>query len=248
MAPTTKFRRADGELKRSASTTEKQGFEAMLSFVLRCTHKFKELDGKYEVLRQAFKKRRINLFKPGCAARVCTPSRPFGKWIRHSMLRAGYDTDVQRRCLPIAHRACSKGDRDVCTIACEMQMLHWLDFVTSARLTLKPTSNGLGMFATKDLEPGFVICRGVLDGALWWPELETLAEAEDGKAAALFGPISLINSACKTHANAVFRRDGAVYYAEVDVGGIQAGGEVVVNYVQHGHGDPFVCPCCGEPF
>ena len=131
-----------------------------------------------------------------------------------------------------------------CTIEAERQIDMWFDFFTTASLTIRPSCGGLGIFATRKINYGTVIARSVLDEDLWWPELGTLAEGVEGRAAAFFGPVSLLNAAscCRKHANTIWKREGAEYVAMVDSWDVRSGTAFLVPYTQPG--PPMRCVVC----
>ena len=102
---------------------------------------------------------------------------------------------------------------------------------------------GLGLFATTGLPEDKMVARGVLDGEISWPETGVLAEARDKRHAALFGPISLINSSCEQHANARLAREDDEYRAYL-CRTVRNGDEIFLCYSQPGEG--MRCPLCAR--
>jgi hypothetical protein len=122
----------------------------------------------------------------------------------------------------------------------------WCSFLSSGMVGVTRSAGGLGLCASKDINADVEVVQGVLDGAIWWPELKTIAMASDGGHAALFGPISLINAACKLHANVIFKRVLHEYVAITSCA-ISAGSELLVVYEQSCcDGEVLYCPVCGD--
>ena len=238
---TTSYKTANG-LKRSATTSEKCTFEAALAFTLRYSRY--ELSQFHDEYRGVLQRRRIKippLLWFDAFKRPCKPTGKSGTWLRKVIFRSGWDKDKSTRSLPLSEALVTKGDILDAEITCEEQLNMWIELWRNEAVTVVKSFGGLGLGSSQPIEADVVVARGMLDGQLYWPELETIAQAADGRDAALFGPISLINASCKHCANVEFRRKGFEYYAETTKD-IAEGCELYAWYVQPSK--ELVCPVC----
>ena len=241
----------DGARKRSSKTIPLLAFESGIAHLLRLP-RYKLME-QHDKVAEAFGKRRIKIAKKAVfqnwpqalAPAPRTTVKDVEAWVRYEMRGTKDDyTDASLRC---SHVMLSKGSREARSIGCVQQMMHWADLWKSEDVTVEHSQFGLGLFAMADIAAGKVVARGVTDPALWWPELETLIEDIDGKTSAMFGPTSLINSACAKHANAEFDhvRNGAV--RAVTTRTIKRGAQIFVQYPSAGI-EPCKCWCGAKVF
>ena len=165
---------------------------------------------------------------------------PLKQWVRQSLYAVGSDTAVAGRSLVASKAAVSRGSRE--ERGFPEQLIFWAELWRDKNLRVGESCGGLGLFATKGLPEGSMVARGVLDGEITWPETGVLAVASDGRHAALFGPISLINSACEEHANARLERVRDTYRACL-IRKVNKGDEILLCYSQPG--EALHCPHCG---
>ena len=241
----------DGARKRSAKTIPLLAFESGIAHTLRLRRY--HLMEQHDKLAEAFGKRRIQIAKKAMfhkwpqavAPAPGTTVNEVEAWLRYE-LRGTNDSypDASLRC---SHLMLSNGTREARSIGCVQQLMHWADLWKNEAVTVKDSQFGLGLFAMADIAAGKVVARGVTDPELWWPELETLIEDIDGKTSAMFGPTSLINSACAKHANAEFDhvRNGAV--RAVATRTITRGAQIFVQYPSAGI-EPCKCWCGAKVF
>ena len=231
--PPIKKVKVSGVLKLSAKTNDMRAFEAGLLYSSRL----------YNVAldRAAFKCRG---FDPPEVPEGCPepsrPTMPLNSWLRSSLYRSGYDRATRLAGCPlvIVRQA---GSFDAADFPTE-QLTMWADLWRNRTVVVVP-SHGLGLATCKRLCAGSIVDRGVLDPRVTWAQTLLLLPAADGKGAALFGPASLVNAACKDCASAEMIRVGDTY--EVKLRRTVEAGEGVTCCYTVGGGKQMRCDGCG---
>ena len=239
-------KKQDGTRKRSAKTIHLMAFEAGIGHSLRLS-KY-GLETMHDELAECFALRRIAIPKRDVFQQWAVASAPTAgstveqlrAWLQRE-IRGTKDNylDASLRC---SHMMLSKGTREQRYIGSEQQMLFWAALWKSEMIVVKQSKHGLGLVAATRIAAGTTVARGVTDCHLWWPELETIITDVDGKRSAMFGPISMINSACSKHANAEFEHMPRGVVKAVATRTIPEGAEVYVQYPNAGV-LPCVCSC-----
>ena len=226
-------------LKKSATTVPKMAHEAGIGHTLRLPrYELAEIHDEYVA---KLKLRRLKVPKKAAFQKMATANQPQAKsqaeraaWIRSEIKS---DKDKNATCsLRISSLLVSKGTRESRNIGSEQQLLHWATLWDDKKIDVRPACGGLGLFALETLpggsveSAGCVVARGETDPSIWWPELESLVTDTDGMHAALLGPISLINAACKKHANAEFVFGNGNTIRAVCTREVQAGEQILVQY------------------
>ena len=116
--------------------------------------------------------------------------------------------------------------------------LQWIDFWRKERVTLTFSQDlGFGLRACAHVNRGTRVLSGVVgnDAADKWALVEPYG--------ALFGPASLVNAACDSHANVAFeqeKKDNNIVWVLIVTRTLRVGDAVLANYPVE------KCGCCVE--